>query len=269
MPNWIKNKVIVGKAEFLDEIRKSHATKGSDGAEDCFDFNTIKPMPEAMNIEFGSKSDDGLAIYITKLDPECPFYGEPTDKLSKEEVAKIRSEMDKHLFVTTTKSLSEEKFKELSEKYKDKLPECADLGKKMVENVESYGAMNWYEWAIKNWGTKWNASDTAWGSKDVTFETAWDPALPAIVEMSKQHPKVRMAVLYSDEDIGSHVGYMLLTGGHIDYEGTFTDQSRDAYKLAFDLWGCGDEYRYNEKKGTYERKPDDPMPTPKPGPVMA
>jgi hypothetical protein len=269
MPNWVKNKIIVGKPEFLDEIKSKHCHSGPDEDKDCFDFNTIKKMPEEMNIEYGSRSDDGLALYLTKIDPKCKYFGEAGDKLAPDEVKRVKSEMAGHLFVSRAESLTEDGVKTLQEKYKEKLPECVAIGEKMVGNVEKFGAMNWYEWAIKNWGTKWNSSNTEWGEKNVTFETAWDPALPAIVEMSKQHPKIRMAVLYSDEDIGSHVGYMLLTGGHVDYEGTFTDQSRDAYKLAFDLWGCGDEYRYNEKKGTYERKPDDPMPTPKPGPVMA
>ena len=71
------------------------------------------------------------------------------------------------------------------------------------------------------------------------------------MELSKQNPKMRIALLYSDEGIGNHVGYMLLTGGHVDYEGTFPDQSRDAYKLAFELWGCENEYRYDNKKGRY------------------
>lgn len=67
-----------------------------------------------------------------------------------------------------------------------------------------------------------------------------------------------MAFLYSDEEIGSRVGYALLTNGHVDFEGNFPDQSKDAYKLAFDLWGCADEYLWDEKKGKYVYK-DQPI----------
>ncbi len=41
-----------------------------------------------------------------------------------------------------------------------------------------YGADNWYDWSINNWGTKWNAIDTEVEQRDGTliyrFDTAWD-----------------------------------------------------------------------------------------------
>lgn len=248
MPNWIKNRILVGKPELMEAIRAKYDNEGQ------LDLSKIKSMPKELSIECGSKSDDGVNLYVTKVDPECGFYGSEKDKISSSEVKKLIKELSKHLFASNAKSLTEEEVNELREAYKDKFPEVESLGEAKISNIRKFGALNWYEWSIKNWGTKWNASNTAWDSKNVTFETAWDPALPAIIELSKQNPNIRMAVLYSDEDIGSHVGYMLLTGGRIDYEGTFPDQSRDAYKLAFDLWGCGDEYRYDEKEGTYKRK---------------
>lgn len=255
MPNWVKNKIIVGKSEFIDEIRQKHASTGSDEEKDCFDFNTVVKMPDDMNLEFGSRSDDGLSLFITKKSPKCPYFGSKEDKVAEKEVIRIKKLMENHLFVSNTLELDEEKVKSLQEKYKDKIDEVVSLGERMVNNVEKHGAMNWYEWSVKNWGTKWNSANTEWDKKSFTFETAWDPAIPVVIELSKQHPDMKLAFLYSDEEIGSHVGYMLLQNGRVDYQGTFPDQGRDAYKLAFDLWGCGDEFKYNEKKGTYERKP--------------
>ena len=55
--------------------------------------------------------------------------------------------------------------------------------------------------------------------------------------------------------------------GHIAFEGNFPDQSKDAYKLAFDLWGCADEYLWDEKKGKYVYK-DQPIMSAGPAPVM-
>lgn len=41
-----------------------------------------------------------------------------------------------------------------------------------------YGADNWYDWSIDNWGTKWNACNTEVEQRDGTlvyhFDTAWD-----------------------------------------------------------------------------------------------
>lgn len=269
MPNWVKNRIIVGSPKFRDEIVKAHVRENKETGESVFDFNTIVKMPDDLNIEYGSKSSDGLALYIAKVNPACEFYGKSGEKMKDNEFRHLHSLLEKHPLFMEDKPLSEDRYKELAAKYGDKLEEVTSLGEKCYQNALKYGAINWYEWSVNNWGTKWNATDYVLGDKGVEFETAWDPALPAVVAMSKMHPNIRIAFLYSDEDIGNHVGYMLLTGGKVDYQGTFENQSRDAYKLAFDLWGCGDEYRYDEKKGTYERKPDDPLPTPKPGPVMA
>jgi hypothetical protein len=52
------------------------------------------------------------------------------------------------------------------------------------ELVAEFGSSNWYEWALANWGTKWDANVT--GEADVFddgkgvllyFETAWSPPI--------------------------------------------------------------------------------------------
>jgi len=49
-------------------------------------------------------------------------------------------------------------------------------------NMKEYGAIDWYNWCIANWGTKWDASsvdikridDT---TVELTFDTAWSPPI--------------------------------------------------------------------------------------------
>ena len=46
------------------------------------------------------------------------------------------------------------------------------------ELLEKYGASNWYDWHVKNWGTKWNASNTyvedlGDGRVRIEFDTPW------------------------------------------------------------------------------------------------
>ena len=54
-----------------------------------------------------------------------------------------------------------------------------------------YGADNWYDWSINNWGTKWNACNTEVELNEnvlnYTFETAWDA--PREIVRALEHMK--------------------------------------------------------------------------------
>ena len=48
------------------------------------------------------------------------------------------------------------------------------------ELIKKYGAADWYNWNVNNWGAKWDASDAMINNKtadqvSVSFETAWSP----------------------------------------------------------------------------------------------
>jgi len=65
---------------------------------------------------------------------------------------------------------------------------------------------NWYDWNVKNWGTKWNAySQSIEGPEDdqvtLTFDTAWAPPLPVIAALKEKYP-------------GAHIGGSWLEEGH-------------------------------------------------------
>ena len=79
---------------------------------------------------------------------------------------------------------------------------------------EKYGAATWRDWAIRNWGTKWDFEDIkvveATGRKvTYTFETAYEPPIPVIVAMSRQHPSLSFRLSYET------------TQTEFDYKGTF------------------------------------------------
>lgn len=71
-------------------------------------------------------------------------------------------------------------------------PEQAALEAKEQENMTRYGAKNWYDWCVENWGTKWDfGRDVEYngnkakikkrknGTKyvELSFDTAWGPPL--------------------------------------------------------------------------------------------
>lgn len=256
MPNFVKNKIIVGNVNYGKRLVEKYSSLNEEEGKLEFDFNKVIKMPEELQIEFSTKSDDALSLYLTKINPEVKYYGAPQEKVDKASYDKFVEEVSK----TTTKTnftLSEDDIYRVLDKYKEESKLLA-LGERQVKNLLNYNALNWYDWSIKNWGTKWNASEFEVQDdfKSLLFETAWDPAIEVMLEISRQNPDIRFAFLWSDEDIGAHLGYMLLQGGRIDYKGTFEDFSVDAYKLAFSLWGheCESNYEYSEEEGTYVYK---------------
>ena len=62
----------------------------------------------------------------------------------------------------------------------DELKETDGLKGDDPELIKKYGAADWYNWNVNNWGTKWDASDAMINNKtadqvSVSFETAWSP----------------------------------------------------------------------------------------------
>ena len=65
--------------------------------------------------------------------------------------------------------------------------------------LKRFGATNWYDWACRNWGTKWNTQDV----EDVVvrdkelqyhFETAWETPYEALRTLSTMYPRLRFCV---------------------------------------------------------------------------
>ena len=81
--------------------------------------------------------------------------------------------------------------------------------------IEKYGYDNWYDWAVKNWGTKWNAYDvSASKNGDICFYTAWSVAYPVFKELSKKFPKLTFELSYADEG-GSWCGTAEFKNGRV------------------------------------------------------
>lgn len=64
----------------------------------------------------------------------------------------------------------------------------------------------WYDWNVRNWGTKWDAcnpqvgnDDTASGSISYYFDTAWSPAEGAFHKMVEQHPELEFEFRCQEE----------------------------------------------------------------------
>lgn len=73
--------------------------------------------------------------------------------------------------------------------------------KRSEELIAKYGSNNWYDWANRNWGTKWGDywhSDPAvtGSSTKLTFYSAWGPIDKALAEISYKWPTLTFKLRY-------------------------------------------------------------------------
>lgn len=79
------------------------------------------------------------------------------------------------------------------------------------ELIAKHGASNWYDWCIKHWGTKWNASyseveeDTDYLC--YTFDTAWSPPEGICEALRERYPEADITWFYR-EDGQQFAGYL-------------------------------------------------------------
>ncbi len=226
MPNHITNILTIQADEnkvrnILERVKSEEDGLGS------IDFNKLIPMPESLNIEAGSRSNRGLELYRSFLqDSAAIAYAD----VQNTEPSPQHSE-------TLTALLK--KYQELT---KDD-PELLQLGRKCYENIQNYGCTDWYDWSIKNWGTKWNAygykefPSYQDGDSEIRFLTAWAAPHPILEKLSELYPDVTFSHQWADEDFGHNVGERDYLGGEIVSENIPTGGSAEAYELAADILG--------------------------------
>jgi hypothetical protein len=107
---------------------------------------------------------------------------------------------------------------------------------------EWFTSNNWYDWNVRNWGTKWDVAvensdeypetqilDEGELFINYKFDTAWAPPVPAIEKLSKQHSRVVFTLDYEEETSW---------GGQIEFRNGIMEQtSKYEYRCE-----CGEEF---------------------------
>lgn len=123
--------------------------------------------------------------------------------------------------------------------------------------LRKYGVDNWYDWACKNWGTKWGAYNGVIHSENCcTFDTAWSTPVQAMETLSKKFPNVTLHVEYADEDFGYNVGKYTLKDGDGDAE-IPEGGSLEALEMAMNIKGNQDYVLGDWLIGSLEDLTDD------------
>lgn len=217
MPNHITNHL--GFDTRVQEIRDF--LKGDNS---LIDFNKIRPMPEILNkIVSGSmRTENGghLENYVREA--------VKADSVTFTEV-------EKGIFKTDDGCYKTDAFCEVRAKAEDEVFIARAPNAEEVAELEKIGCPTWYEWGIKNWGTKWNAYDQEEISPNkIKFETAWNGVVALMTELSKRFPDVTFTYEYADEDTGYNVGTGFIKDG-VSRVQALDKGSPQAYELAFKL----------------------------------
>ncbi len=265
MPNWVKGKLTI-QGKNSSDVMKALLIKGEDD-EMKFDFNKIIPMPQELNIISGSITTQCVNIYYTSLNPDVEDID--LGNKNQEEFDKATALLSKTRFRTynaKVKNKEVEEFLDTNYAKEEKIisiRDAVDYGKKAVSNIEKYGTMDWYDWCTANWGTKWNACHNEFyedSPNEIEFDTAWGDVRHLILELSKQYPENTFTYEYSEEQIGLYTGFAICENGKIQ-DVQFQDCSKDAYEMAFKLWGegCSECFKFNETTNTYDFIDDEEM----------
>jgi len=114
--------------------------------------------------------------------------------------------------------------------------------------IKQYGSADWHDWAVKNWGTKWDLDDQGIEEKGdgiaIYFKTAWSPPLPLVRTISSLFPSLKFHLTYSE--------YM---GG---FEGDFEAQGGQV--LLFDPREMDMSWRYEKDAGENVKDMEDDLP---------
>lgn len=125
----------------------------------------------------------------------------------------------------------------------------------------SFKSDGWYDWNIRNWGTKWDTSDpylednSKKGEVQYQFSTAWSPAEGAYRAMVEQHPELEFD-FHCEEEQGWGVKYAGESGELVVVEEWDIPNSHADYKERDNEDGCVCSWDADDPENWYDDCPN-------------
>ena len=207
MPNWTYNSIemqgIANEELFIERE-----------GEKVFDFNKLIPMPEELSDTLAGGSVNECVVYYIFKESKTKkeffdnlyakrkiigyfFRGDLKPSMRLSEIEKTildRIGNVQHLRMYDSESwVDSDKFSHTP----------YEVGKFYYEVREKYGYTDWYDWACKNWGTKWNACHCSIVDNDhISFDTAWAAPVPIFEALAKRYPDrtITVSSVYEDSE---------------------------------------------------------------------
>ena len=229
MPNHITNMISFGDqpeqvAAFHQMLRE---LRQEDGVYGSIDFNKLIPMPESLDIEAGSNTNDGLAAY--------------------------------------RRFMSGDKAAETFRKERPEAWALGKRAYENIQQYGAPTWYEWCNrnWGTK-WNA-YSCAEIDKNADTMEFMTAWS-SVPGILEaLSRKYPDQAVSYRWADEDIGSNVGEAVFQNGKMVDSNIPVPGSREAYELASDIMGIALEdldLYLSADKSTYEYREEPPKERP-------
>ena len=216
MANKIANKLVVNATTEEDIEKFLSAIIGIENGEFLhIDFERIFPTPKCLpDTLCDSEHEIALYYYLMTTGNE--------DMLDK-------------LF-TFPQLFSMDIYKDKTEK---ELSDYKIRGEKIFNIALQCGSIDWRDWRINNWGTKWNAYETDIdcfdGSVVLSFYTANHGAIPVIKKLVEMFPNLEFFYKYADEVIAYNWGEAYGVDGNFSFKYA-EDGSDEAMALYIECW---------------------------------
>ena len=116
------------------------------------------------------------------------------------------------------------------------IPDYIYKGLLGMDERDLYGDDNWYDWCIKNWGTKWDTCRVSIQNDTIEFDTAWSPVPKMMGLLSQKFQGSEFELIYADEDVGSNTAHFKFKDGKIIEYDIYYNGSISAFYTYFKVW---------------------------------
>lgn len=241
MPNHVANVIK------MEGIKNLPLFSVDDDGKQYFDFSKLIPMPESLNVESGSSTNESIVYFLAE---KCTIPIGCLEDGKKEMLKKVVDNMFCQGELAWAKELFQRVMQRMYGETEYRKNKLYENGKTYISNYQNYGYTTWYDWCCNNWGTKWNAySFELWNDDTIKFDTAWSCPEPVIQKLAEMYPKAIIEHWWADEGCGSNSGYKTYENGEVN--GDYDDSgSSSAYEHYNYCWG-GSKCIYQDDDGNY------------------
>ena len=248
MPNWVRNRLTIRGPQYK-EVLHQITTFDNEKHKVVLDFNKITPMPESIaKMESSTRVPEYMNLFLNSI--------KNTDEFKKYISAIVLNGgnyfgMKEDEFREKLKEIAEEKDWKGNKRFENEQA-VLNYGRMALDNILNYGVVDWYDWSIRNWGTKWNARETVIEDNVILFDTAWSPVPELMRKLSSMFPENLFEYDFSEEQIWVLCGEYEFEKGDCTKEIIFDEGSKEAYEKGFELWPDSKRYyKFDKKKNTY------------------